>query len=121
MSEKRRQPTERIEKPWGYEILWAKTDHYVGKILFIRENHSISLQYHEEKDESMFLDSGECVFEAGDDESRLERFDLFAGDSFHIPPGLVHRISAKTDCRIFEVSTNHLTDVVRLKDNYGRV
>jgi len=110
----------RIEKPWGYELIWAKTHDYVAKILFVRASNSLSLQYHRVKEETLFLESGDCELETGDDESSLHPVAFVVGTAFHIPPGRLHRISAKTDCRIFEVSTPHLTDVVRLKDSYGR-
>ena len=120
MSAKPTTQVEKTEKPWGHEILWAKSDAYVAKILFVRAGHSLSLQYHRIKEETMYFESGECELETGPDESNLEKFRCTAGTVFHIVPGVLHRLSAKTDCRIFEVSTPHLTDVVRLKDNYGR-
>ena len=111
---------ERIEKPWGYEIIWAKTKDYVGKILFVKAGQSLSLQYHNIKEETMFLESGECKLESGDSEKNLKVTPFPTGSAFHIPPKLLHRITAVTDVRIFEVSTPHLSDVVRLKDLYGR-
>ena len=110
----------RIEKPWGYELLWAHTNQYVGKVLFVKAGESLSLQYHKVKEETMFLESGEILLESGPDENNLKPVPFPVGTAFHIPPGTLHRITAKTDCRIFEVSTNHLDDVVRLKDRYGR-
>lgn len=121
MFEKLTKPPQRIEKPWGYELLWAKTKDYVAKILSIRQGECLSLQYHREKEETLFVESGECLFEAGKKESYLKTITLKAGDVFHIPPGFIHRITAITDCRLFEVSTPQLSDVVRLKDNYGRL
>lgn len=111
---------ERVEKPWGYELIWANTPKYVAKVLFVRAGHSLSLQYHREKEETMFVESGECTIETGPDPKNLSTLSLSHGDIFHIPPGKLHRIHAKTDCRIFEVSTPHLDDVVRLEDKYGR-
>lgn len=110
----------RVEKPWGYELIWAKTQHYAAKILVINAGHSLSLQYHQNKEETMFFEAGECLVETGPDEAHLTRFTFSAGSVFHIPPGTIHRLTAKTDCRIFEVSTPQLEDVVRLKDRYGR-
>jgi len=110
----------KIDKPWGYELVWAETPHYVGKILVINPGESLSLQYHKIKEETLYLESGECLLEAGEDESQLKKINLVAGDVFHIPPGYRHRLSAVTKCRFFEVSTPHLTDVVRLQDKYGR-
>ncbi len=112
---------ERVEKPWGYELIWAHTQNYVAKILFVKAGHSLSLQFHRKKEETMYIESGTCQIESGPDENTLHCSDFFSGDVFHIPPGKLHRIHAKTDCRIFEVSTPHLEDVVRLQDKYGRI
>lgn len=120
MFEKLTKPPQKTEKPWGYELLWAKTKDYVAKVLVIRSGQSLSLQYHREKEETLYLESGECVMEAGEKQSSLEKVRLRSGDVFHVPPGFVHRLSALTDCRFFEVSTPQLGDVVRLKDDYGR-
>lgn len=111
---------ERVEKPWGYEIIWAKTSDYVGKLLFVRQGESLSLQYHQVKEETLFIESGECIIETGKDENSLTGYTFTSGGIFHIPPGRLHRIKAVSDTRIFEVSTPHLSDVVRLKDKYGR-
>lgn len=120
MSEKPTAKIERTEKPWGYELLWAHTKDYVAKVLFVRAGESLSLQYHEKKEETMYFESGEAVMETGPSQDRLEKFVFQPGEVFHIKPGTLHRLQARTDCRIFEVSTPHLQDVVRLKDNYGR-
>lgn len=120
MLEKPTSPIQRIEEPWGYELVWAKTGDYVAKILFVRAGESLSLQYHQIKEETLFLESGECLLMVGEDENNLEKAAFKIGTAFHIPPGLRHRISAVSDCRIFEVSTPHLQDVVRLEDRYGR-
>lgn len=117
----RTERVERIEKPWGYEIVWAKTSDYVAKLLFVRAGESLSLQFHKIKEETLFLESGECRLEAGTSESTLKPVPFQPGAAFHIPPKLLHRITAIKDCRIFEVSTPHLQDVVRLQDRYGRV
>ena len=111
---------ERVEKPWGYELIWAHTRDYVGKILHIRAGESLSLQYHERKDETIFLLEGEMTFWAGPSAERLEEVSLRAGEGFHVTPGTVHRMEAVTDCDILEASTPHLDDVVRLRDRYGR-
>jgi mannose-6-phosphate isomerase len=110
-----------IRKPWGWELIWAETDRYVGKILHINAGHALSLQYHERKDETIYVLSGRMTFEHGPSAStRLERATLEAGDSFHITPGLRHRMTAETECEILEASTPELDDVVRLEDRYGR-
>ncbi len=111
---------ERIEKPWGYELIWAQTPQYVGKILFVKAGEALSLQYHEQKEETMYVESGECQMESGKKQDSLTSQRLKPGDTFHLPPLTIHRVTAITDCRIFEVSTNFLTDVVRLNDRYGR-
>ena len=120
MFEKQTQQSEYVAKPWGHEIIWARTGEYVGKVLFIKAGETLSLQYHELKEETMFLESGEVRLEVGDDVRQLQVIAFPTGSSFHIPPGLLHRLTAITDCRIFEVSTPHLSDVVRVQDRYGR-
>ena len=111
----------RVDKPWGYELIWADTSEYVGKILHIRAGEALSLQYHERKDETIHLLSGEMRFSAGSSETDLEDIDLKAGESFHVSTGTVHRMVAITDCDVLEASTPHLDDVIRLEDRYGRV
>lgn len=112
---------ERVEKPWGYELIWARTPQYVGKILFIKAGESLSLQFHNQKVETIFVETGELVFQHGPSADSLTTLTLKSGDSFHIAPRCVHRMTGKTDCRIFEVSTAQLDDVVRLEDRYGRI
>ncbi len=113
------QKVTRVEKPWGYELHWAKTDRYVGKLIHINAGHALSLQYHNQKDETIFLWAGKLLFEIkeGDD---LKRYDVVPGQPFHVTPGTVHRMTAIEDCDVFEVSTPELDDVVRLEDRYGR-
>lgn len=110
----------KIEKPWGHELIWAHTKDYVAKILFVKRGESLSLQYHNIKEETLFIETGECVIETGPDEKHLAPIPHKPGSIFHVPPGRLHRIVAVSDCRIFEVSTPHLSDVVRLEDRYGR-
>jgi mannose-6-phosphate isomerase-like protein (cupin superfamily) len=107
----------RVEKPWGYELHGAKTDRYVGKVIHVNAGHALSLQYHNQKDETIFLWSGRLLFEIGDP---LVKRELKVGESVHITPKTVHRMTAIEDCDIFEVSTPELHDVVRLEDRYGR-
>ncbi|MFQ5850839.1 MAG: cupin domain-containing protein [Candidatus Binatia bacterium] len=111
---------EKLEKPWGYELVWAQTDRYVGKILHIYKGESLSYQYHRVKDETIYLLSGLMELEVGDDRGR-ERQLLEPGASFRIAPGTRHRMMALEDCDVLEVSTPELEDVVRLEDRYGRV
>ena len=111
----------RVEKPWGYEIIWAHTDKYVGKVLHVTAGHALSLQYHERKDETIHLLTGEMKFFVGPSAEELKEVIMKAGDSYHVTPGTVHRMQAITDVDILEASTPHLDDVVRLEDRYGRV
>jgi len=111
----------RVEKPWGWELIWAHADTYVGKILFVRAGHSLSLQFHNEKDESWYVESGRAELELGDvGQTILNKEVIVAGATFHFPAGTVHRVTALEDTTILEVSTPYLDDVVRLEDSYGR-
>jgi len=111
----------RVDKPWGYELIWALTDDYCGKILFVRAGHSLSLQFHREKDESWLVQAGRAKVELGAaGESVLNEEVVGPGAAFRFKPGTVHRVSALEDTTILEVSTPHLEDVVRLEDAYGR-
>ena len=112
----------RVEKPWGYELWWARTDRYVGKILHLRHGESLSLQYHHVKDETIMLQRGRLLFETrpAGQEGELRRIEMQPGDVFHITPGTLHRMTGLEDCDIVEVSTPELDDVVRLEDRYGR-
>lgn len=114
------QKSQRVEKPWGYELIWARTDRYVGKILHIQKGEALSYQYHRVKDETIYLLKGLLELEVGDEKGR-EKLRLTPGDAFHITPGLRHRMTALEDSDILEASTPELDDVVRLEDRYGRV
>jgi len=116
-----RVPVRKVPKPWGHETIWAATDRYVGKILHIDAGHALSVQYHERKDETVHLLSGELIYrvqQKGGDS--LEDMHLKQGESFRITPGTIHQMEAVTDCDILESSTAELDDVVRLSDRYGR-
>jgi mannose-6-phosphate isomerase-like protein (cupin superfamily) len=110
----------RVEKPWGYELIWAVTDRYAGKILHIEPGHVLSLQYHERKDETIFVLRGEIVFRVQIGEQLTER-RMKEGERYHITPGTVHQMEAVVSSDLLEVSTPELDDVVRLEDRYGRV
>jgi mannose-6-phosphate isomerase-like protein (cupin superfamily) len=111
----------RVEKPWGFELIWAHTDRYVGKLLFVRAGQSLSLQFHREKDESWYVQSGRAELELGQaGQGILNNEVVTTGACFHFEPGTVHRVTAVEDTTILEVSTPHLDDVVRLEDAYGR-
>ena len=111
----------KVEKPWGFELIWAVTDAYAGKVIFVKAGHSLSLQFHRQKDEAWLIQSGRAKIELGEPgETVLQEEVVGAGAAFHYPPGTVHRITALEDTTFVEVSTPHLDDVVRLEDAYGR-
>jgi len=109
----------RVEKPWGYEIHWARTDRYVGKIIHINKGHALSLQYHNQKDEVIHVWSGKILFEI-DVNGTLEGREMLPGESVHVTPPTIHRMTAIEESDILEASTPELDDVVRLEDRYGR-
>lgn len=105
-----------VDKPWGHEIIWAKTNNYVGKVLFIKDQQRLSLQYHNVKEETIYVQDGTLTLQ-------IDKEDLIlpAGNYYHIAPGIIHRMSAKHgDCKVIEVSTPQLEDVVRIEDDYKR-
>ena len=111
----------KVEKPWGYELIWAHTDTYVGKVLFVRAGHSLSLQFHREKDESWYVLEGRAELQLGEaGQAVLTREIVGPGVAFRFRPGTVHRVRAIEDTTILEVSTPQLDDIVRLEDEYGR-
>jgi mannose-6-phosphate isomerase len=110
----------RVEKPWGWELVFAETDAYVGKLLFVRAGEALSLQYHEVKDESWLVHEGRAVLELGAVGEEAEPVEIEPGDAFRFRPRTVHRVTALEDLLVIEVSTPHLDDVVRLDDRYGR-
>ena len=109
-----------VPKPWGHETIWAHTDRYVGKVLHIKAGHSLSLQYHDMKDETIHLLRGTMIYRAGTKGGELKDIGLKEGESYRNEPGTVHQMEAVTDCDVLEASTPHLDDVVRLADRYGR-
>ena len=109
----------RVPKPWGYELIFGKTDRYVGKILHVNQGESLSLQYHEMKEETLFVVSGELRLTIEVDGDRRE-IPLRQGEAFHIPPRMIHRMEAIEDTDVAEVSSPELDDVIRLEDRYGR-
>ena len=108
-----------VPKPWGHETIWAHTERYVGKILHINAGHALSVQYHNTKDETVYLLTGDLIYRVKIGE-KLDDVRLKPGQSFRICPGTVHQMEAVTDCDILEASTSELDDVVRLQDRYGR-
>ncbi|MCD4750661.1 MAG: cupin domain-containing protein [Thermoanaerobaculales bacterium] len=115
-----KRPSRFIHKPWGHEEIFAETNTYLGKLLIIKAGESLSLQYHEQKEETLRVLEGKVLFQTGSKTDLLEDCELGPGDVFHIPPGLLHRMVAITDSVLLEVSTAHIDDVVRLSDRYGR-
>jgi mannose-6-phosphate isomerase len=109
----------RVPKPWGYEIIWARTDRYVGKILHINAGQALSVQYHERKDETVYLLRGQLIYRVKFGEE-MRDVRLREGEAYRITPSTVHHLEAVTDCDVLEVSTAELDDVVRLTDRYGR-
>jgi quercetin dioxygenase-like cupin family protein len=110
----------KVDKPWGHELHWAITERYVGKVLHVKAGHALSLQYHNIKDETIFLWTGKLLFEIQQDGELVKR-EMLPGESVRITPHTVHRMTAIEDSDIFEVSTPELDDVVRLEDRYGRM
>jgi len=108
-----------VPKPWGHELIFAENEKYAGKILHLQGGHSLSLQYHERKDETLFVLQGELDLMV-DIEGSMQLLRLTPGEAFRIRPGVRHRLIAERDCDIVEVSSPELDDVVRLEDAYGR-
>lgn len=111
---------ERVEKPWGYELIWAETADYVGKVLHVEAGEILSLQYHEIKEETLHVFRGRVRLEVGPSADALETVEMGPGDGYHLPPGTVHRLEALESSDVLEASTPHLDDLVRLEDRYGR-
>lgn len=114
-------PVEHVEKPWGYEIRYARTDRYGAKVLFIRKGEQLSLQFHRQKDEVIYVHQGRIELEIGDPGGALDVEVVGPGKAFHLKPGVVHRWRALEDATVLETSTPEFDDVVRLEDRYGRI
>ena len=113
-------PPYRVEKPWGYELIWARTDRYVGKLLHVKAGHGLSCQYHNRKDETMHVLRGELIIHLQEQGGPRETRFFKAGESIHIPARLIHQMEAVVDSDVLEASTPELDDLVRLQDRYGR-
>jgi mannose-6-phosphate isomerase-like protein (cupin superfamily) len=122
-------PVRIVPKPWGHEVIWGATDHYVGKILHIKAGQALSLQFHHQKDEVIYVLRGRMTYRVSDDAAAfstdpvqvpLREFEMKEGEAYRNTPGTIHQMVAITDCDLLEASTPHLDDVVRLKDLYGR-
>ena len=112
---------QRTEKPWGFELLLAHTPKYASKLIFVKKGHRLSLQYHEKKDESIYIHEGEARLEIEGSDGHMMSTLLQAGQCIPIPPLTRHRLEAIEDTTLFEVSTPELEDAIRLEDDYGRV
>ena len=110
----------KTQKPWGYELLYAFTPQYAGKVLFVKKGSRLSLQYHAEKDESLYVQCGKVLFTINQNGKTTEKIGE-SGFCIHFPPRTIHRIEALEDALILEVSTPQLSDVFRLEDDYGRI
>jgi mannose-6-phosphate isomerase-like protein (cupin superfamily) len=110
----------RVDKPWGYELIWARTDRYVGKLLHVNAGHGLSCQYHNKKDETLHVLRGELVIHLQPQGGPRETRRLRAGESIHVPATLIHELEAVVDSDVLEASTPELDDLVRLNDRYGR-
>ena len=120
MTADRREDAQRVDKPWGHELIWAHTDRYVGKILVIEAGKRLSLQRHLVKDESIFVAAGRLRLTLEDETGDIRVEELVAGDHRHVPTGRIHRYEAIERTELVEVSTPELDDVVRLEDDFGR-
>ncbi|MFC2070116.1 cupin domain-containing protein [Chloroflexota bacterium] len=110
----------KTEKPWGYELLFALTDKYAGKLLYVKQGHRLSLQYHRKKDETLYIYEGKALVEIEGKDGELVKHEMLSGDSFRLPPMTKHRMKALENTVFFEVSTPELEDVERVDDDYGR-
>ena len=110
----------RVDKPWGYELLYATTELYCGKVIFIRSGEQLSLQFHKKKDETIFVQLGRMELEIGEPGKPVDTEVVGPGRAFRLRPGTVHRMRALEDTTVLEVSTPEIDDVVRLEDRYGR-
>jgi mannose-6-phosphate isomerase len=116
-----RQPVRRVEQPWGYELIYAVTDRYCGKVLFICAGEALSLQFHRRKDETIYIHEGRAELVIGRQDREPVSILARPGDSFRLQPRTIHRLRALEDTVVLEVSTPELDDVVRLEDRYGRL
>ena len=110
-----------VPKPWGHEVIWANSELYVGKLLHIKAGQALSVQYHNQKDETIHLLRGTMIYRIAQGEgAELVQVPFAEGESYRNTPGVIHQMEAVTDCDVLEASTPHLDDVVRLNDRYGR-
>jgi mannose-6-phosphate isomerase-like protein (cupin superfamily) len=110
----------KIEKPWGYELRFAITERYLGKVIHVNQGEALSLQYHEHKDETLLMTEGVMDLQLANEDGVMQTHRLSVGDCVRIVPGRTHRMVAVEDCEFFEVSSPEIDDVIRLDDRYGR-
>jgi mannose-6-phosphate isomerase len=110
----------RVDKPWGHELIWAETDRYAGKVIVIETGRRLSLQYHDRKDESVYVIDGRLRLHLEGPDGVIGQHDLGPGESARIPTGRRHRFEALERVELVEVSTPELDDVIRLEDDFGR-
>jgi mannose-6-phosphate isomerase len=120
VTEIRRLDDVRTDKPWGYELRFAITDRYLGKLIHVNAGEALSLQYHELKDETLLVTTGVMDLELEGDDGSMSTHRMGEGQLVRIVPGRRHRMTAVEDCEFFEVSSPEINDVVRLEDRYGR-
>ena len=113
-------PARFIQKPWGHELIWAETDRYLGKVIVIETGRRLSLQYHERKEESVYVLTGRLRLHLEDEAGELQVADLGPGDNAHVPVRRRHRFEALERVELIEVSTAELDDVIRIEDDFGR-
>ena len=120
MTAERPEAARRVEKPWGHELIWARTERYVGKVIVIEAGKRLSLQRHVVKDESIYVISGHLRLTLEDEAGAIGVVELEAGDHRHVPTGRIHRFEAVERTELVEISTPELDDVIRLEDDFGR-
>ncbi len=111
----------RVEKPWGFELIWAHTDRYACKLMVVETGKRLSLQLHRVKDETIYIATGKLRLHLENDDGEIATREMGPGDYARIPVGRRHRFEAIERVEIVEVSTPELDDVVRIEDDYGRV
>lgn len=107
------------ERVWGREILVARTDAYTGKVILMRAGAAGGLQYHRTKIETFYLHSGKAIVTTDKGDGVLVSVEMLPGESYHIPAGAVHKVTAVEDCVFFECSTPVFDDRVRVEERYG--
>lgn len=111
----------KVTKPWGYELHWVPDGmSYMGKILHIEGGKRLSLQIHDEKQETYWLLSGECDLVMENEKGEMEIIHMQKGVGYTTQIGQKHRHQAVTDCDVVEASTGEIGTTIRLEDDYKR-